>query len=456
MRGKYELDMCNGPVLKNVLLFAIPLVLASVLQLLYNAADLIVVSRFAGSAAMAAVGATSSVSGLITNVFIGFSLGASVAVSRAFGAKDVKGIHEAVHTAMLLSVIVGLFAGVIGFVFARPLLELMGTPEGGVLDGAVLYMRIIFIGVPASLVYNFGASILRAIGDTKRPLYILAATGVVNVILNLVLVIGFHMDVVGVAIATIVANYLSAAAVLMTLMRSEGAYRLDIRLLKIHKHSLKEILRVGFPAGIQSSFFALSNTVVQAGVNSFGEITIAGATAGSNIEGFVYVSMNAFYQATLTGVSQNYGAKNEKNIKKYMYIPMICAVFAGVVLGGLCIVFSRPLLGIYITDSAEAIEIGVVRLWMTTAPYFLVGIMECLVGAIRGLGSSTIPAITSFLGTCGVRMMWVFLVMTLPAWHTHELLFIAWPISWMFVIACHAITLAIIKPRAFRKMREQQ
>jgi len=454
MRKKYELNMCTGSVLRNVLLFALPLILASVLQLLYNAADLIVVSRFAGSNAMAAVGATSSVSGLLVNVFIGFSLGASVAVSRAFGARDVQGMHKTVHTAMLLSVIVGVFAGIVGFVFARPLLVLMGTPEGAVLEGAVLYMRIIFVGVPASLIYNFGASILRAIGDTKRPLYILAATGVVNVVLNLILVIGCHMDVAGVAIGTIVANYLSAAAVLFTLLRSEGAYRLDIRSLKIYKDSLKEILRVGLPAGVQSSFFALSNTVVQAGVNSFGSVTIAGSTAGSNIEGFVYVSMNAFYQAVLTGVSQNYGARDEKRINKFIYIPLICAVVAGLVLGGACVLFARPLLCIYITDSPEAIEIGVLRLWMTTAPYFLVGAMECLMGAIRGLGSSTIPAITSFIGTCGVRMMWVLFV--LPYFREEWALFIAWPISWIFVIVCHLITLAIVKPRAMKRLRMQQ
>lgn len=454
MQKKYELNMCQGSVLKTVLLFAVPLILASVLQLLYNAADLIVVSRWAGSNAMASVGATGSVSGLLINVFIGFALGASVAVSRAFGAKDVKNMHETVHTAMLLSVIVGLFSGVVGFVFARPLLVLMGTPEGEVLEGAVLYMRIIFVGTPASLVYNFGASILRAVGDTKRPLYILAATGVVNVVLNLILVIGFHMDVAGVAIATITANYLSAAAVLSALMRSEGAYRLDIRSLKIYKKSLKDILRVGLPAGIQSSFFALSNTVVQAGVNSFGAVTIAGATAGGNIESFVYVSMNAFYQAALTGVSQNYGARDEKRINKFICIPLICGVITGIILGGASVLFARPLLGIYITDSPAAIEIGVIRLWVTTAPYFLVAIMECLVGAIRGLGSSTIPAITSFLGTCGVRMMWVLFV--LPHFREEWVLFIAWPISWVFVIACHLITLAFVKPRAIKKLREQE
>ncbi len=450
---KYELNMCQGSVLKNVILFAIPLILASILQLLYNAADLVVVSRWAGSNAMAAVGATGSISGLLVNVFIGFSLGASVAVARRFGAKDVEGVHKTVHTAMLLGAIVGLFGSVIGLVFCRPLLVMMGTPEGQVLEGAVLYMRIIFIGVPASIVYNFGASVLRAVGDTKRPLYILAATGLVNVILNLILVIGFHLDVAGVAIATIVANYLSAAAVLFTLMRSEGAYRLDIRSLKMYKESFKEIMQVGLPAGIQSSFFALSNTVVQSGVNSFGAVTIAGATAGGNIEGFVYVSMNAFYQAALTGVSQNYGAKEEKRINKFISIPLLCAVVAGLVLGGASVLFARPLLSIYITDSPEAIEIGVLRLLVTTAPYFLVGMMECLMGAIRGLGSSTIPAITSFLGTCGIRILWVLFV--LPLHRTEVMLFMAWPVSWIFVIVCHVITLAIIKPRAMRKLREQ-
>lgn len=451
---KFELNMCKGSVLKTVLLFSIPLILSSILQLLYNAADLVVVSRWAGSNAMAAVGATGSISSLLTNVFIGFSLGGSVAVARKFGARDVEGVHKAVHTSMLLGAIVGVFCGIIGVVFCRPLLVLMGTPEGEVLDGAALYMRIIFIGVPASMIYNFGAAILRAVGDTKRPLYILAATGLVNVLLNLILVIGFHMDVAGVAIGTIAANYLSAAAILFALMRSEGAYRLDIRSLKMYKDSFKEIMQIGLPAGIQSSFFALSNTVVQSAVNSFGAVTIAGSTAGGNIEGFVYVSMNAFYQATMTGVSQNYGAKEEKRINKFITIPLLCAVVAGIVLGGACVLFAKPLLGIYITDSAAAIEIGVIRLWATTAPYFLVGMMECLMGAIRGLGYSTIPAITSFLGTCGVRILWIMFM--LPLYRTEMMLFLAWPVSWVFVIICHVITLAIVKPRAMKKLREQE
>ncbi len=450
---KYELNMCQGSVFKTVLLFALPVILANVLQLAYNAADLIVVSRYAGSNAMAAVGATASPTALMLNVFIGLSLGTSVLVSRAFGARDTEGMHKTVHTSILLAVLLGLFSCALGLVFARPLLIWMGTPEGSVLDGAVLYMRIIFVGVPASIVYNFGAAILRAIGDTKRPLYILAVTGLVNVVLNLFFVIVCDMDVAGVAIATIVANYLSATAVLAALIRTDGAYRLNIRTLKIYKDVLKEILRIGVPAGLQASVFALANTVGQTAINSFGADTIKGATAGNNLENFANAAMNAFNQAVVTGVSQNYGAKNEKRINHYLTIPLLCSAISGAVLGGLCVLFARPLLGIYITDSPGAIESGTTRLFFSALPYFLVGIMECINGTIRGLGYSTIPTITNLVGICGLRISWILFV--LPKFHYEEVLFAAWPISWVFVLVCHLITLAIIKPRAMKKLREQ-
>lgn len=450
---KYELNMCEGSVLKTVLLFAFPVMLASALQLMYNAADLIVVSRYAGSNAMAAVGATASPTALMLNVFMGMSLGTSVLVSRAFGAQDAEGMHKVVHTSILLAVLLGLFSCVIGLWFTRPLLMLMDTPEGTVLDGAVLYMRIIFIGVPASIVFNFGAAILRAIGDTKRPLYILALSGLVNVLLNLFFVIVCGMDVAGVAIATIVANYLSAIAVLAALIRTDGAYRLNIRMLKIYKDALKEILRIGVPAGLQSSVFALANTVGQTGINSFGADTIKGATAGNNLENFATAAMSAFNQAALTGVSQNYGAKNEKRINKYLMVPLLCSAISGAVIGGLCVLFARPLLGIYITDSPGAIESGATRLLFSALPYFLVGIMECVNGTIRGLGYSTIPTITSLVGVCGLRVSWILFV--LPQFHYEEVLFAAWPISWIFVLICHSITLAIIKPKAIKKMYEQ-
>lgn len=451
MAKQFQLDMSQGSIFKNTIRFAIPLIFASLLQLFYNAADLIVVSRFAGSNAMASVGATSSVTNLLVNVFIGLSLGAGVAVSRRFGANDREGMKRTVHTAMLLGMFAGILSGIIGIVFSKPLLVLMGTPEGEVLDGAALYMKIIFMGVPASLTYNFGASILRAIGDTKRPLYILSASGIINVILNLILVIGFNMGVAGVAIATAVSNYISMIAVIWVLTKTEGNVQLSFKKLAIYKKELIEILSIGIPAGIQSSFFSLSNTVLQSSVNSYGETAIAGNAAAGNIEGFAYVVMNAFYQSTVTGVSQNFGAKDEKRINKTIWINLLCVITAGLVVGGICVLLSRPLLGFYITDSAEALEYGVSRMFITCLPYFLCGVMEVLTGALRGLGYSTVTAISSFVGTCVFRVFWAKLIVGLLGGGV-DMLYLCWPISWALVSLLHIITLWVAKPRAMKEM----
>ncbi len=449
---QFQLDMSKGSIFKNTVRFALPVIFASLLQLFYNAADLIVVSRYAGSNAMAAVGSTSSLNNLLLNVFIGISLGASVVVSRKFGANDTIGIKRTVHTAMLLGICVGILAGIIGFFFSKPFLVLMGTPAGEVLDGATLYMKIVFLGVPASLTYNFGAAILRAVGDTKRPLYILSAAGLVNVILNLILVICFDMGVAGVAIATATSNYISVVAVLWIMVRSKEVIRLRFPKLKFHKKELVEILKIGVPAGIQSSFFSLSNTVLQSSVNAYGEAAIAGNAAGGNIEGFVYVGMNAFYQSTMTGVSQNFGAKREDRINKTIWVNLLCVVAVGLFLGGMSVLLSRQLLGFYITDSAKAMEYGVRRMVVTGLPYFLCGIMEVLTGALRGLGSSVISAVSSFVGSCMFRIFWATVLVKLLGGGI-ELLYLCWPISWFLVSIMHLITLSIIKPRAIRRMR---
>ena len=451
-RRMYETDMSKGSIFKKLILFVVPLILGNVLQLLYNAADIIVVSRWAGSNAMASVGSTSSLNALLINVFIGISIGASVVVSKRYGAKDYEGIYRSVHTSMLLGIIVGFIALVLGQFLCRKLLILMGTPEGPVLDGAVLYMRIFFIGAPASLVYNFGAAILRAIGDTKRPLYILAATGIVNVILNLFLVIKFNMGVEGVAIATAVANYLSALAVLYALIRSDAVYKLILKEMRFYKDDLKEILRIGLPAGLQSSVFSLSNTVIQSAVNSFGTAAIAGSAAASNIEGFVYTSMNAFHQATITAVSQNYGAKNEKRVKQSITISVLCVAIVGFVLGSATVIFDDALLSIYITDSFEAVEFAKVRVLLNGLPYFLCGVMDVLAGALRGLGYSTITAVNSLLGACGLRILWIFFI--LPLCRSPYILFACWPVSWFLVIIMHTIYLMIVKKKAMQKMYE--
>lgn len=449
---KYEIDMSQGSITKNVIRFAVPLMLANVLQVLYNAADVVVVGRFAGTEALASVGATGSLFSLLVNLFAGISLGASVLVSRKYGARDSVGVHRASHTSVLVGTISGILAMMVGLFLSKPLLELMGTPSGAILDGAVLYLKIIFLGVPATMVYNFGASVMRGVGDTKRPFYILMVTGIINVCFNLLFVIGFDMGVAGVAIATIIANYLSAAAVVYYLMNSDGDYRINVKKLRLYKEEVLDILKIGLPAGLQSSVFGLSNTVIQSGINSFGDVAVAGNAAAGNIEGFVYQAMNAFYQSTITCVSQNFGAKRQDRLKKAIYVPALCAATVGGILGFLVVIFARPLLSIYITDSQAAIDFGVIRNVVVTIPYFLVGIMEVLCGAIRGLGHSNITFFNSVIGACGLRIAWVSFI--LPLHKTPAVLYLCWPISWVVVIIFHTITLMLIWKKSIKKMME--
>lgn len=449
-KRSHEIDMSKGSLFKNILLFTVPLIMGNILQLLYNAADVIVVSRWAGSNAMASVGATGSLNALIVNACIGISVGATVTVSRRFGAHDNEGVHRAVHTSILLAVLVGFLASITGFFVSKPLLEILGTPKGEVINGSILYMKIFFIGVPASLMYNFGASILRAVGDTRRPLYILAASGIVNVILNLILVIKFHMGVAGVAVATVVANYLSAITILIILTHDIAPYRITIKKLRFYKAELKETLSVGIPAALQSSVFALSNSVIQSAVNSFGTSAVAGSAAATNIEGFVYTSMNGFYQATITAVSQNYGAKNEKRLYKSIITCIGCVTIVGLALGGAMVMFARPLLGIYITDSPEAVDFAIIRMTVTALPYFMCGIMEVMSGVLRGLGYSSTAAVNSLIGACGLRLIWIIFV--LPINRSVEFLFVCWPISWLTVITMHTIFYFIIRKKAINKM----
>ena len=428
MSKKYELDMTRGNILLNITLFALPLIAGNLLQLLYNAADMIVVSRWAGSNAMASVGATSSLSGLIVTICTGLSIGANVVVSRSYGSGDDNAMHRAVHTSMLVGLVSGLCAMIVGVCLARPLLSLMGTPEGEVMEGAVLYMRLYFIGIPGTMIYNFGSAVLRSVGDTKRPLYILSATGVINVLLNLLFVIKFHMGVSGVATATMIASYISASVVVALLIRAEGSYKLIISALRIHMDEFRFILRIGLPSAMQSSMFGIANTLIQSTVNSFGAAAMAGCAAGANIEGFVYTGMNAFHAATLTAVSQNYGAKNEKRIYKAIFSSVFSVTVVGFTLGLLSVIFARPLLGIYITDSPEAIEHGIVRMIVTGLPYFLCGIQEVLTAALRGMGYSGIAAVYSLIGVCGLRLLWIAFV--LPFHRSIGMLFMCWPVSW--------------------------
>lgn len=449
---RYEIDMSQGSILKNLINFAIPLMLTSVLQLLYNAADIVVVGRWTGSAALAAIGATSSLYALLVNVFLGLSVGVGVVVSKKYGAKDFNGLKKTSHTAVLLGVIIGFITLLFGVFFCRPLLSIMDTPAD-VIDLSVLYMRIIFLGMPAFMLYNFGAAVLRSVGDTKRPLYILTITGIIKILLNLLFVTVFHMGVVGVAVATIIVNILSASAIMYSLIFSDAPYRINIKNLKLDKEETVSIIKIGLPAGLQSGLFSLSNMVIQSAINSLGTAAIAGNSAAYNIETFIYAAMTAFYQGTLTSVSQNYGAKNEKRIYKTVYTAIVCSVVTAILLGVLSVIFAKPLLGIYITDSSEAIAFGVQRMMIVHLPYFLVAVMEQMAGLLRGVGSSVLPAVNVFLSTCVLRVLWVFFVFPLnPSFYT---LYACYIPSWALSIVLHFLCFMIIRKKTISRMMEQ-
>ena len=437
---KYELDMCHGPLLGKILIFAIPLMLSGILQLLFNAADMIVVGHANGPTSLAAVGATSSLINLLINLFMGLSVGANVLVAHFFAAGQEKDCKETVHTAILVSMISGIFLAVVGFILARPLLNLMGTPID-VIDKSVLYMRIFFLGMPVMLLYNFGSAILRAIGDTKRPLLFLSLSGVLNVLLNLIFVIVFDMDVAGVALATVISQGLSALLIVRCLMKTEGYCKLNLKDLAIDKDKLLKMIRIGLPAGLQGSIFSISNVLIQSSINSFGSVAMAGNTACSNLEGFVYNAMNAIYQTALTFTSQNLGGKQYKRIKKVIVLNVVLVTLVGVVMGFFVILFGEPLLGLY-TSEQEAIGYGLIRMKIIFSTYFLCGIMDVLVGCLRGLGRSILPMIVSLLGACGLRVVWIFTIF--KAYPALETIYISYPISWTLTASVHLICLLCI------------
>ena len=420
------LDMTQGPVFSQVIFFALPIMLSSILQLLFNAADTIVVGRFAGSEALAAVGSVGSLNNLIISLFIGLSVGANVLVARFTGSRENKHVSETVHTAVLLSLVGGVFLTVVGFTLARPLLHMMGSPED-VIDLAVLYVRILFIGMPVQMLYNFCAAVLRAVGDTKRPLYFLTIAGVINVILNLIFVIAFHMSVAGVALATIISQAVSAWLVMHSLMLMDGPTRLNLRRLHFNPRMLREIIRIGLPAGIQSSVFSLSNVVIQSSVNSFGSVVIAGNAASSNIGSFIYQAMNTFQQAITCFAGQNIGAHKPRRILDSMKACMVWAVIFGVVMGGASCIWGEELLGFYSSDPA-VIAAGMERQIIVCAPYFLCGMMDVMTGVLRGIGYSLLPMIVSILGACAFRILWVATVFA--AVPTLECLMVSYPVSW--------------------------
>ncbi len=400
---KYTIDMTTGPILGKLLRFILPLMLSGMLQLLYNAADIVVVGRFSGSTSLAAVGSTGSLLNLLINLFVGLSVGASVVTAQYYGARDDENVSETVHTSMLLSLIGGILVGMIGLAASRPLLRLMGTPDD-VIDLAALYLRIIFIGMPAQMIYNFGSSILRAVGDTRRPLYFLSFAGIVNIVLNLVFVIVFKMGVAGVAWATIISQTISAVLVVQCLMRSDGSFKLHLRRLRIKKETLIKLLRIGLPAGLQGIVFSLSNMLIQSSVNSFGSVVMAGNAASGNLEGFIYNAQNSVYQGALTFTGQSVGAKKYERIGRICLTCILTVTVIGVCLGTAAYTFGNTLLGIYDPDPS-VIAYGMTRLRIFGYTYFLCGVMEIFVGSLRGMGCSFLPMVVSLLGACGTTAL---------------------------------------------------
>lgn len=441
MNKKYEIDMCSGSVFGKMLLFALPLMCSSILQLLFNAADIVVVGRFAGDNALAAVGSNTALINLLTNLFVGLSVGSNVLTAQYYGAKKDSDLKETVHTSMLLSIYSGVLLTVIGLAGARGLLELMQAPPE-VLELAVLYLRIYFLGMTSTMVYNFGSAILRAVGDTKRPLYYLLGAGIVNVVLNLFFVIVCHMGVAGVGVATVISQTISAVLVVRCLVREQGGIHLELRELAISKDKLGKIMQIGLPAGFQGTVFSLSNVVIQSAVNSFGNIAVAGNSAAANIEGFVYMAMNAFYQATISFTSQNYGARQYKRIYKILFAGELCVIITGLLLGNIAVFFGNALLGIY-SPSAEVIAAGMVRMRIICTVYALCGIMDVLVGALRGIGYSIIPMVVSLIGACGLRLLWIATVFQIPEYHSLSTVYISYPITWTITLTVHAITFAL-------------
>ena len=451
MRKSYEIDMCSGPLLSRILLFAIPLICSGVLQLVFNATDIIVVGRFVSSNAMAAVGSTSSLINLLVNFFIGISVGANVLVARFRGANDFDDAQETVQTALITAVAGGFVLIALGILLARPMLVWMATPDE-VISQAVLYMRVYLIGMPATMLYNFGAAILRAVGDTRRPLYFLTLAGLVNVAGDLLFVLVLDMGVAGVAVATVISQIISATLIVLCLMRQDGMCNVNLRRMRFHRDKFLRIMQVGLPAGLQSVIFNISNVLIQSSINSFGATVVAGNTAASNIEGFVYTSMNALYQTSLSFTSQNLGARQFGRIDKILVRCLALVFVIGLVLGNGAHLLGQTLLGIY-TSEPEVIAYGMMRLGVVSVTYCLCGMMDVVAGSVRGLGYSILPMLVSLVGACVFRIIWIF---TVFQWqHTLFSLYISYPISWALTICAHLVCYFVVRRRVFPRAAEE-
>ena len=441
--SKYEIDMCNGSILDKLVSFSIPLMLSGILQLLFNAVDIIVVGQFTGNEALAAVGSTTALINVFVNLFIGISLGASVLAARFYATGQEKEMTETVHTSITLALISGIAMGIIGVIAAKGALELMDTPDN-VLNLSTLYMRIYFMGMPFFMLYNYGAAILRAVGDTKRPLLFLIISGATNVVLNLLLVIQFHLGVAGVAIATVISQCISCILVLRCLYLSDGSYQLRFNKLGMKTRYVKQIFQIGIPAGIQSTIINFSNVLLQSSVNSFGSVAMAGYTAANNILGFLYVSVNSITQACMSFTSQNYGVRKFKRMDKVLLECLGLTVIVALVLGGGSYLFGAELMHIY-TKSTKVIECGVDIMLYTTVTYFLCGIMDLLPGALRGMGHSTVPMILSVIGTVGTRIVWIYVIF--PCHRSLDFLFISYPVSWLLTIVMRVICFYFVRKK---------
>ena len=445
-KNKFEIDMCNGSIMDKLISFSLPLMVSGILQLAFNAVDIIVVGRFSGSQALAAVGSTTALINVFTNLFIGISLGANVLAARFYAAGKDREMSETVHTSITLALISGIMMAVIGVLLAKWALEIMGTPDD-VIGQSALYMRIYFMGMPFFMLYNYGAAILRAVGDTKRPLMYLIAAGTANAVLDLILVIIFKMGVAGVAIGTITSQFISCVLVIRCLCKTNAIYKLYISKLRIKKYYLIQILKVGLPAGIQSTVINFSNVLLQSSVNSFGEIAMAGYTAANNILGFLYVSVNSVTQACMSFTSQNYGVRKFKRMDKVLANCAILSIIVSVVIGGGSYLLGHQILGIY-TKQEDVIQCGMEILSISTIPYFLCGLMDMIPGSMRGVGYSAVPMILSIIGTVGTRLVWIYGVF--PEHRSLYVLFMSYPVSWGLTIVMQAICLVFVR----RKIRK--
>lgn len=442
------MDMLNGPIAGKIILFTLPIMLSGILQLLFNAADIVVVGRFAGSNALAAVGSNGALINLIVNVLVGLSVGAAVTVAFYYGAKEMNQVKDTIHTSIAVSLIGGVICAVIGFLFSYKLLQWMGSPDG-IIHLAALYLKIYFLGVPAMALYNFGSAILRSLGDTRHPLIYLVIGGIVNVILNLILVAIFHLDVAGVAIATVVSQVISAILTLRQMTRMDPEIALELRKIRVSRSKLFKIMKIGIPAGIQSTVFSLSNVLIQSSINSFGELAVAGSSAAGNIEGFIYIAMNAFYQAAQTFTSQNVGGRRYERINKVFLNCVIMVLVTGFVLSrGVCF-FGKELLSIYLPGNDAAIQYGLERLGIVGAMYFLCGLMEVLSGMLRGMGESVLPMIVALVGSCLLRIVWIYTIFAMD--RTLAMLFYSYPVSWILTCAAHFICYLYVKKKIVRR-----